>query len=192
MWLNCLSLQILPFLKSFIYLSYTIWTSLVAQTVKRLPAMRETWVQCLDREDPLEKKMAPNSSTLAWKIPWMEEPGRLQSMSLQRVRHNWATSVSVFQFHAACRVLIPWTGIEPMSPVVNVQTPNPWTTREIPKGFLLHLEYTLTTQAHRTLPDLLPTGHSWFFLTHCCSHGASATPAFSWICQAYPLHGAWH
>lgn len=92
----------------------------------------------------------------------------------------------------ACRVLIPWTGIEPMSPVVNVQTPNPWTTREIPKGFLLHLEYALTTQAHRTLPDLLPTGHSWFFLTYCCSPGASATPAFSSICQAYPLHGPWH
>ena len=51
----------------------------MAQTVKRLPEMRET-VQSLGREDPLEKAMAPYSSTLAWKIPWMEEPGKLQSM----------------------------------------------------------------------------------------------------------------
>ena len=57
----------------------------MAQTVKRLPAMQETWVQSLGREDPLEKEMAPHSNTLAWKIPWMEEPGRLQSMGSQRV-----------------------------------------------------------------------------------------------------------
>ena len=55
--------------------------------VKRLPTLRETWVRSLGRENPLEKEMAPLSSTLAWKIPWMEEPGRLQSMGLQRVRH---------------------------------------------------------------------------------------------------------
>ena len=57
--------------------------SLVAQMVKRLPAMQETWVQLLGQEDPLEKEMAIHSSTLAWKIPWMEEPGRLQSMGSQ-------------------------------------------------------------------------------------------------------------
>ena len=61
---------------------------MVAQTVKRLPAMQETWIQSLDWEDPLEKEMAPHSSTLAWKVPWMEEPGRLQSMGLRRVGHN--------------------------------------------------------------------------------------------------------
>ena len=65
--------------------------SLVAQTIKHLPAMWETRVQFLGREDPLEKKMAIHSSTLAWKIPWMEEPDRLQSMGLQRVGHDWAT-----------------------------------------------------------------------------------------------------
>ena len=54
--------------------------SLVAQTVKNLPAMQGTRVQSLDREDPLEKEIATHSSTLAWKILWMEEPGRLQSM----------------------------------------------------------------------------------------------------------------
>ena len=51
--------------------------SLVAQMVKRLPALRETWVQSLGREDPLERKVATHFSTLAWKIPWTEEPGRL-------------------------------------------------------------------------------------------------------------------
>ena len=60
----------------------------MAQTVKRLPAMRES----LGQEDPLEKKMATHSSTLAWKIPWMEEPDGLQSMGSQRVRHDWATA----------------------------------------------------------------------------------------------------
>ena len=56
--------------------------------VKHLSAMQETRVQSLGREDPLEKEMAAHSSTFAWKIPWMEEPGRLQSMGLQRVGHN--------------------------------------------------------------------------------------------------------
>ena len=64
------------------------WASLVAQTVKHLPAMQETWDRFLGQEDPLEKEMATHSSTLAWKIPWMEEPGRLQSIGSQRVGHN--------------------------------------------------------------------------------------------------------
>ena len=61
---------------------------LVAQTVKCVPAMWETQVQSLGWEDPLEKEMATHSSILAWKIPWTEELGRLQSMGLQRVRHD--------------------------------------------------------------------------------------------------------
>ena len=60
----------------------------MAQTVKHLPAMQETWVQSLGQEDPLEEEMATHSSVLAWKIPWMEEPGRLQSMGSQRVGHD--------------------------------------------------------------------------------------------------------
>ena len=62
--------------------------SLVAQMVKCLPTKLETRVQSLGWEDPLEKEMAPHSSTLARKIPWMEEPGRLQSTGSQRVRHD--------------------------------------------------------------------------------------------------------
>ena len=69
-------------------------TSLVAQTVNRLSTMQETQVRSLGWEDPLEKEMAIHSSTIAWKIPWTEEPGRPQSMGLQRVGHDWATSCS--------------------------------------------------------------------------------------------------
>ena len=77
--------------KDYIQTSYAF---LVAQRVKRLPEMQETWVWNLGREDPLEKEMATHSSTLAWKIPWMEQPGRLQPMGSQWVRHDWATLIS--------------------------------------------------------------------------------------------------
>ena len=66
--------------------------SLVTQMVKRLPAMRETWVWSLGQEDPLEKEIATHFSIIAWKIPWTEKLGRLQSMGLQRIGHDWATS----------------------------------------------------------------------------------------------------
>ena len=62
--------------------------SLVAQRVKHLPAMQETWVRFLGQEDPLEKEMATHSSILAWRVPWAEEPGGLQSRGSQRVGHN--------------------------------------------------------------------------------------------------------
>ena len=65
--------------------------SIGTQMVKSLPAVQETWVQSLGREDSLEKEMATLSSTLAWKIPWTEEPGRLHSMGLHRVGQDWAT-----------------------------------------------------------------------------------------------------
>ena len=64
----------------------------VVQTVKHLPAMWETWVLSLGWEDPLEKEMEIHSSILAWKFPWTEEPGSLQSMWSQRVRHDQATN----------------------------------------------------------------------------------------------------
>ena len=72
-----------------IYLfSLPMVTSLVAQTVKRLSTMRETRVRSLGWEDPLEKEMTIQSRTIAWKIPWTEEPGRLQPMGSQRVGHD--------------------------------------------------------------------------------------------------------
>ena len=70
-----------------------IWASLVAQLVKNPPAMRETWVPSLGREDPLEKGKATHSSILAWRIPWT-----VQSIGSQRVGHDWATSTFIFTF----------------------------------------------------------------------------------------------
>ena len=75
-----------------------MWASLLAQLVKNLPAVQETWVWSQGREDPLEKEMASHASTLAWKIPWTEEPGGLQPMGSQRVRHDWVTSLSLSLF----------------------------------------------------------------------------------------------
>ena len=77
-------------------------TSLVAQTVKNLPAVQETQVWSLGPETPLEKGMAIHSSILAWRIPWTEEPGGLQSMWLQRVGNNWATNTFTFQKTGTC------------------------------------------------------------------------------------------
>ena len=73
---------------SFLRLSKTLWASLVAQMVKSLPALRETWVQSLGGEDPLAKEMATPSSILVWEIPRTEEPGGLQSMGSQRAGHD--------------------------------------------------------------------------------------------------------
>ena len=70
----------------------------MAQTVKSLPTMQETWVQSLGQEDPLEEEMATHSRILAWKIPWTEEPGGLQSMGSQRVGHDF-TFTFTFTFY---------------------------------------------------------------------------------------------
>ena len=88
--------------------THTHRASLVAQTVKNLPAkkkkkknlpaMRGTWVRSLGQEDPLEKEMATRSSILAWRIPWTEKPGGLQSTGSQRVGHDWATSLYIHTF----------------------------------------------------------------------------------------------
>ena len=96
---NCLALEIFHLYKQIpvkqvpVKQSVSIFlinrASLVAQTVKNLPAMQETWVWSLGWEDPL-KRMATLSSILAWRTPWTKEPGRLQSIGSQRVRHDWA------------------------------------------------------------------------------------------------------
>ena len=76
--------------------------------VKRLPPMWETWVQSLGPEDSLEKEMTTHSSILAWRISWMEEPGRLQSTGLQRVGHDCTTSFSFLLEHS---LALPFFGI---------------------------------------------------------------------------------
>ena len=77
-----------PLLESFWEYAPVKGASLVAQMVKHLPIMQETLVRSLGQEDPLEKEMATHSSTPAWRIPWMEKPGKLQSMGSQRVRQD--------------------------------------------------------------------------------------------------------
>ena len=103
----------------YIYIHLCIWASLVAQTVKRLPTLRETWVRSLGREDPLEKEMITHSSTLAWKIPWTEEPGRLQSMGSLKSQTRLSDFTFIFRFHTLEKEMaihsktivwkIPWT-----------------------------------------------------------------------------------
>ena len=91
-WVSDANISFLP--PSFFLPSLVGRTSLVAQTIKCLPTTWKTWVWSLGWEDPLEKEMTTHSSILAWKIPSTKDPGRLQSMGSQSVRHNWATSLS--------------------------------------------------------------------------------------------------
>ena len=88
--LMCISFQGLEvfFVCLFVFFLFFCLFNLIAQSVKNLLAVQETQVRSMGREDPLEKEMATHSSILAWKIPWMEKPGALQSMVLQRVRHD--------------------------------------------------------------------------------------------------------
>ena len=87
----------LNFVEAFMFKFIKTQASLVVQMVKNLPIMQETWVWSLGWEDPLEKEIGTHSSILAWRIPWTEESGGLQSMGLQRVRHDWATNTILFK-----------------------------------------------------------------------------------------------
>ena len=82
------------------------WASLVAQMVKNPPAMQEIWVSSLGQEDLLEKRMATHSSILAWEIPWTVEPGGLQSMGSQKVRHDLVTNPHTHTSHHA--LVLSW------------------------------------------------------------------------------------
>ena len=104
-------------INSFVILYCYLWTSLVAHRLKHLPGMRETWVWSLGREDPLEKEMATHCSTLAWRIPWREGPGRLQSMGSQS--RTWLSGFAftfTFQYRllqgieysSLCSIVGPW------------------------------------------------------------------------------------
>ena len=124
-WLNC---------------NQFFFFSLVAQRLKRLPPMRETWVRSLRWEDPLEKKeMVTHSSTLAWRIPWMEKPGRLQSIGSQRVGHDWATSPSLQVWILGALDFLSW----PMTLRVFVE-------RELPVDpFLISFQSAFVTLSHK-------------------------------------------
>ena len=90
--LNHWTTRKVPGAESFNWHFWEKWASLVAQMVKNLLAMQETWVRALTQEGLLEKGMAIHFGVLAWEIPWREKSSRLQSMGSQRVRHDWATN----------------------------------------------------------------------------------------------------
>ena len=109
--------------------------SLVAQMVKRLPGMQETWVRSLGWDNPLEKEMATHSSTLVWKIPWTEEPGRLQSMGSQGVGHDWATSLDSLSFRE-------W----PVDPSATRATQNPQGTPDLSPPLRTSIHWLFTVK----------------------------------------------
>jgi len=128
------------------------WASLVAQRVKHPPAMQETWVQFLGQENPLEKEMATHSSTHDWKIPWTEEPRRLQSTGLQRVGHNQVTSLS------------GWWG-KTKFPIPSAASRIPkirWTSLDdsLKKHFTLLL-HPWKTHTHTQLRGVIILGYRW-------------------------------
>ena len=124
-----------------------IWASPVAHTVKHPPIMQETQVPSLGQEDSLKKDMATHSSTLAWEILWTGEPGRLQSMGLQRVRHNWATSLVHWISH--------FSSVQSLSPVCLFANPMDCST----PGFPVHhqLLELAQTQVHQVGDAIQPS-----------------------------------
>ena len=98
--------SIICIINSFWLCLFLNWASLVAQTVENPPAMKETWDQSLGWKDPLEKGMETHSSILAWRIPWTEEPGRLQSIGWQRVRHDWSDLAYSHTPEVCCDVIL--------------------------------------------------------------------------------------
>ena len=131
----------------------TLQTSLVAQMVKCLFTMQETWVQSLGWEDPLEKEMAIHSSTIAQKIPWTEEPGRLQSMGSQRVGHDFT-----FTFRVSSLVI---QGLGASAPT--------------PKAHGLISEY-LSHRMVISLKTRVSSQSSYIFITCCLTQMLPAVP----------------
>ena len=117
--------------------------SLAAQMVKNLPALQETWVQSWDWEDPLEKGMTTHSSFLDKKIPWTEELGRLQSMGLQRVGHNWGTNTFSFNSSRPTSIPCPTLPLHYLVPLPHLPSTGPTSSPALSfhdkkTGILLH------------------------------------------------------
>ena len=115
---------------------YKNGASQLAQMVKNLPAMQQTWVQSLGQKDPLEKGITTHSNILAWRIPWTEEPGRPQSMELQRMGHKWATHT-----HTLTEQLTLHTHVYRNTHTHNHTTSpsSQWNCLTLPKCFILFL-----------------------------------------------------
>ena len=143
---------------SFLLMSSSLfWASLVAQMKKHLPAMQETQVQSLGQEDPLEKQMATHSSILAWRLPWTEEPGGLQSTGLQRVRHNWVTKYSSLFYKQMESPSFSLKDIWTSGPVwaLNKNICSDPTLKSFENWILLLLRFCLLSILFRVLPPLV-------------------------------------
>ena len=127
-----------PFIQIWVSFFFSsLVASLVAQSVKKLPAVQETWVWSLGQEDPLEKEMATHSSILDWRIPWTEEPGGLQSMRWQKVQFSFSSvqySFSSVQLLSCVRFFVtPWTAARQASlSITNCQSlPKPMSIESV-------------------------------------------------------------
>ena len=123
--------------------SSTFLASLEAQRLKRLPPMQATWVWSLGWEDPLEKEMATHASILAWRIPWTEELGRLQSTGSQRVGHDWAISLSfhfsIFHCIYVAELLYPF-----ICQWASRLLPCPRCCKQCCRGHWVHVSFSIT------------------------------------------------
>ena len=162
-------------------------TSLVAQTVKCLSTMRETRVRSLGQEDPLEKEMAIHSSTIAWKIPWTEELGRLQSMGLQRV--GWLYSFCVKRLILRCWLI----GLEKLR-ISNIYSchagdPEESVCRSDWKASRLKIQEELMFQSafwrpDKTISQLMHSGRSSPLSMEVSAFWSIQT--FNWLDEAHP------
>ena len=125
--------------------------------VKSLPAAQETWVWSLVWEDPLEKEMPTYSSFLAWEIPWMEEPGGLQSMGSQRVRNNWVTNTHSLRLH----VPVQGHGFIPHAWVSGKIVPRPSTTKPVHHNGWDHATQSLKPEQPRARAPGQETPPQW-------------------------------
>jgi len=157
--------------------------------------MQETWVQFLDREDPLQEEMSINSSILAWEIPWTEEPGRLQPTGLQRVRHDWETKQQPVkgcgQRHALPASILGWPGGSCSSPIsltflgahsrdisqVSVEEKNTASPERFSPSWSLLVFYTIISQTIFCITLLLKREEEKVF---CASHHVSLRILAHW------------
>ena len=146
--------QPLVCLANFYSLPYKSWASLVAQMVKRLPAMQETWVWSLGQEDPLEKEMETHSSILAWKIPWTEEPGGPQSMGSQKVGHNWVTNTHTHTHTHVYMYVI--NAVSQFSCSVVSDSATPWTAAHQAS---LYITYSWSLLKLMSIESVKPSNH---------------------------------
>jgi len=118
---------------------------------KNLPAMQETWVWSLGWEDPLEKGMATHSSILAWRILWTEEPGRLEFMGLQRIRHSWVTNIHGFLGGFVCLIFKPQQVLTRQSHLCNQHLDKEEQHYQNPKTPSRHFSHYLLSNGYSSL-----------------------------------------